>query len=201
MSPQLTRFLILLALIALVIIGLHVKSCDSPIATLTSSNPEATILISPEEIKSIEDIGEWVFLNIEDEEIVDTVEKHIFTSDDALSRIYTGNLHFGIDTKELQGKDWFTASGDTAKLALPAIKLLDEDFINEAQTRTFYETGNWDATAMKALYDKAHRQMRNRCITLKNLKAAQDNAEQEISAFIQAFGFKEVQLSFESPAL
>lgn len=185
--------LLLAALTAVVF--LYAKCTDEPLVSVTKTN-EGKILISPEEIRQIEDIGQWVFLNVETEELVDTVRKHLLTSDDALSRIYTGTLHFGLNMEKLRGTDWFSVQGDTANLSLPAIELMDEEFINEAKTRTFYEVGEWDAATLKKLYERAKSQMARRCVTDKNLKAAQDNAEQEITTFIKSFGFKEVNLSF-----
>lgn len=189
----LTLFLVALAAAAF----LYVKCSNEPLVAVTKTNP-GKMLISPEEIRQIEDIGQWVFLNIETEEMVDTVRKHLLTSDDALSRIYTGTLHFGLDMEKVKGTDWFTAQGDTAYLSLPAVELMDEDFINEAKTRTFYEVGEWNAATLKVLYERARQQMKNRCLTDRNLKAAQDNAEREICAFIRSFGFKEVNLSFSN---
>lgn len=180
---------------ALVVLFCYIKCKEEPLVALETTN-EGKILISPEEIRDIEEIGQWVFLNIETEEMVDTVRKHLITSDDALSRIYTGTLHFGLNMEKLKGSDWFFTSGDTARIYLPAIELMDENFINEAKTRTFYQEGDWDATAMKALYNKAKDLMKERCVTEKNLKTAQDNAEQEITSFIKSFGFKEVELAF-----
>mgnify|MGYP007022125762 FL=1 len=43
--------------------------------------------ITPEQIKSIKEIGEWEFLSISDEELVDTIRVGIF-SNDRLARIY-----------------------------------------------------------------------------------------------------------------
>lgn len=175
----------------------YVKCSDEPLLSITKTN-EAKILISPEEIRQIEDIGQWVFLNVEAEEMVDTVRKYILKSDEALSRIYTGTLHFGVNLDKLKGREWFTIHGDTACLDLPAVELMDEEFINEAKTRTFYEVGEWDAETLKVLYEKAKAQMKERCITDKNLKTAQDNAEHEITTFIKSFGFNEVELSFSN---
>lgn len=191
------RWLIPLALLGVIaLIFLELKSCSTSDMGFVSSNPEGELLISPEEIRSIEDIGQWVFLNMETEEMADTVRRNLFSKDDALSRIYTGTLHYGIDMSELKGTDWFTVSGDTARLSLPAIRLMDEEFINEAKTRTFYQHGDWDGDAFKALYQKARGKMLQRCSTPKNMKIARENAEQEITLFIQSFGFKEVELLF-----
>ena len=93
-------FLILL-LIALIVVWM--KSCNGPILDIESSNPENAIYISPEEIRSIEDIGQWVFLSVESEEIVDTTRRHFFGSDDALSRIYVCNKKLGLSMRSVNG--------------------------------------------------------------------------------------------------
>ena len=91
------KWVLLLILVLIAVVVLWMKSCNGPILDIETSNPENKILISPEEIRSIEDIGQWVFLNVESEEIVDTTRRHFFRSDDALSRIYVCNMRFGID--------------------------------------------------------------------------------------------------------
>ena len=197
MNKKLFPWAVLLALVAVIaVVLLGIRLVKNPPISFSNTNPEQKILISPEEIRSIEDIGQWVFLSVETEELVDTMRGHFLGQDDALARIYTGTMHFGIDMEEVRGADWFTCSGDTARLRLPAVKLMDEAFINEAKTKTFYEVGAWDSAVLKILYQKARRQMIQRCVTSKNLKRAQENAEQEITQFITSFGFQEVEMEF-----
>ena len=62
---------------------------------VTVSNTEK-VSLTPTQIKSIESIGQWEFLAVSDEEIVDTV-KHGFFSDSELIRIYYGTLRLGLD--------------------------------------------------------------------------------------------------------
>lgn len=38
--------------------------------------------------------------------------------------------------------EWAQAHGDTVTLRLPAVHLLDKNFIDEARTKVFYESGN-----------------------------------------------------------
>ena len=91
------------------------------------------------QIQSIREIRQWEALAIECEEMVDTAEEHFF-GDKNLVRIYTGTLRLGVDMKNATD-DWFTAKGDTALLKLPQITLLNPEFIDEARTRTFTESG------------------------------------------------------------
>ena len=53
------------------------------------------IEVSEAQITSMKEIGEWEFLSINDEELIDTV-RHGFFGDDELSRIYYGTLRLGI---------------------------------------------------------------------------------------------------------
>ena len=52
------------------------------------------IEVSEAQIISMKEIGEWEFLSINDEELIDTV-RHGFFGDDELSRIYYGTLRLG----------------------------------------------------------------------------------------------------------
>ncbi|MBQ7149971.1 MAG: DUF4230 domain-containing protein, partial [Prevotella sp.] len=98
--------------------------------TVATSNK--SINLSPTVVQSIEQIGEWEFLAIHDEELVDTSYSSLF-SEKHLIRIYKGTLRLGIDLREAKA-GWLTTRGDTVIVKLPAIKLLDENFIDEAQT-------------------------------------------------------------------
>ena len=53
------------------------------------SGDTSEMIMTPSEIESIRRIGQWEFMAINDEELVDTVRKGFF-SDDHLVRIYSG---------------------------------------------------------------------------------------------------------------
>lgn len=188
----------LLVIIFIIYFVFSLRKCGTGEALIDvyTNDQKGQITLSPEQIASIEDIGEWVFLEVEAEEMVDTVRKNMILSDDALSRIYVGTLHFGINMKTLTGKNWITCHGDTATLRLPKVKLLDTKFINEAKSRTFYQEGSWDNKAMANLYSNARNKMIRRHNTPENQRLAQESAEVEITKFIKAFGFKTVELLF-----
>lgn len=57
------------------------------------------ICVTPTQIRAIEDIGEWEFLSVSDEELIDTVA-HGFFGDSELVRIYYGTLRLGINLHE-----------------------------------------------------------------------------------------------------
>lgn len=141
---------------------------------------------TPITIERMRQIGEWEFLAVSDEEMVDTVVKRLLSKDE-LIRVYYGELHLGIDMKEL-ADDAITHQGDTVVVNLPEIKLLDENFIDEARTKTFYESGSWNADVLEKLYDKAKRQMKSRCMTKENLATARENAESSVEAMLISLG-------------
>jgi uncharacterized SAM-binding protein YcdF (DUF218 family) len=91
--------------------------------------------ITPQQIQSIKEIGEWEFLSISDEEMVDTIRHGIF-SDDHLVRIYYGTMRLGVNLKQVE-PGWIVTRGDTIEITLPQISLLDHDFIDEARTKSF----------------------------------------------------------------
>ena len=153
------------------------------------------INITPQQIQLIKDIGEWEFLSVSNEELVDTVRKGLF-SDDHLVRIYYGTLRLGIDLNKAK-KAWIKTQGDSVMVTLPKIGLLDKDFIDEARTKAFYESGRWTAADREALYRKAHRQMIAHCLTPENLRSAQDNADQQFRKMLKAMGFNYVSIDFE----
>ena len=97
--------------------------------------------VTPTQIMSIKAIGEWEFLSVNAEELVDTVRKGFF-SDDELARIYYGTLRLGIDMSQLEA-GWIETNGDSVTLLLPQVGLLDAAFIDEARTKSFFESGKW----------------------------------------------------------
>lgn len=68
---------------------------------------------TPTQIQSIRDIGEWEFLSVSAEEMVDTVRKGFF-SDDELVRIYYGTLRLGINMQNLS-EDAIRVQSDTSR--------------------------------------------------------------------------------------
>lgn len=156
---------------------------------------DRTIDITPTVIKSIEDIGEWAFLEIDNEEIVDTV-RHGFFSDDRLVRIYYGTVRIGINLKETH-EGWMAVENDTLKARLPKVRLLDDNFIDETRTKAFIETGKWSHQDRKALYDRAMAKMKRRCLTKENYKTAQDNAVEQFTAMLRAIGYDKVRVEVE----
>lgn len=151
--------------------------------------------ITPEQIKAIKAIGQWEFLSVSDEEIVDTLRKGIFT-DDHLVRIYYGTLRIGIDMHKVK-PGWITVSGDSVRVTLPKVGLLDEDFIDETRTKSFYESGRWSASDREAMYRRAYAKMRKACLTPSNITSAADNADAQMRNMLGSMGFRHIIIRFE----
>ena len=150
---------------------------------------------TPTQIQSIKAIGEWEFLSVSLEELTDTVRKGFF-SDDELARIYYGTLRLGINMHQVE-PGWLTAEGDSVSLLLPKVTLLDRDFIDEARTKPFFESGKWKPEDREALYRQAHERMLLNGLTKENLAAAEDNAREQITSLMRAMGFRKVTITFK----
>lgn len=156
---------------------------------------DQTIDITPEQIKSIKAIGEWEFLSISDEEMVDTIRKGIF-SDDHLVRIYYGTMRLGINLKQVE-PGWIVTRGDTISVTLPPIGLLDRDFIDEARTKSFYENGSWEAKDREALLKRAYHRMLRRGLTPQNLQSARENGDAQVRQVLRSMGFQQISIKYK----
>lgn len=153
-----------------------------------------SIGLTPTQIESIKAIGEWEFLSISTEELVDTTRKRLF-SDDHLVRIYYGTLRLGIDMKQVE-PGWFRQRNDTLFLTLPKIGLLDRDFIDEARTKSFFESGTWKAEDREALYKRAYQKMTAHCLTPVNIRTAEDNARESFRKLMRSMGYQKTDITF-----
>ena len=161
-----------------------------------SFGSDTQIDVTPTQIMSIKAIGEWEFLSINAEELVDTVREGFFTND-KLARIYYGTLRLGIDMSQLE-PEWIEASGDSVMLQLPKVGLLDAAFIDEARTKSFFESGKWSPEDKEALYKKAYRQMKAHCLTKENLQTAEINGEEQMRNMMRSMGFKNVKITWKN---
>ena len=184
--------LVAVAVVAIVLIARHYIHKVSTTSTPAVIAKNEKIDITPLQIRSIEQIGEWSFLEINDEELVDTV-RHGFFSDDKLVRIYYGTLRLGINLKEAH-EGWLAFEGDTLCAVLPPIRLLDNNFIDEARTRSFIESGKWTHQDRKAMYDRAALMMRQRCLTRANYQTARSNAKAQFEQMLRSMGYDKVKV-------
>lgn len=151
--------------------------------------------ITPAQIVAIQNIGQWEFLAISDEELVDTVNRGFF-SDDELIRIYYGTVRLGIDLHQAK-PHWIRQQGDSLLVELPPITLLDRNFIDETRTRSFFETGKWSHEAREQLYQRAYDKMIARCMTKENIQIAQANAKVQFTQLLRSMGFEKIKIDFE----
>lgn len=178
---KLTIMLASLAIIAVVVCLVWFCNATKESTLSFSSNEE--IDFTPTIVERMRSIGQWEFLSISDEELIDTVRTGFFT-DDELVRIYYGTLSIGIDLRDCS-KDWISTKGDTIFVTLPEVKLLDQNFIDEASSRSFFETGSWSNKDRKAMYERARQRMLSRCLTEENLNTARLNAREQIGRMLR----------------
>lgn len=179
---------IAVAILAGIIILWWLKGCISK--TELSLDVDQSINITPQQITNIKAIGEWEFLAVASEELVDTVRKGIL-SDDHLARIYYGTVRLGINMHQVEPR-WIVATGDSITVTLPQPGLLDKDFIDEARTKSFYESGKWSHQDREKLYQKAYRQMLSHSLTKENLDNARENGEAQFRRMMKTMGFEHV---------
>ncbi len=156
---------------------------------------EQKIQETPTTITSIQEVAEWEFLTVQLEEVVDTTLKKTFSGTRS-TRIYTGTARLGIDMKNVK-ENWLNCHGDTAKVQLPKITLLDKNIIDDTKTRVFYESGKVSATLKEGMYQNAKKRMKKDALTDENLVAAKENAESQFRSMFYALGYKVIDIEFE----
>jgi hypothetical protein len=184
--------IVVAAIVALVALWWIVSGISQSEVTL-DVNQE--IDLTPEQITSIEAIGEWEFLAIANEELVDTTRKGFF-KDDHLVRIYYGTVRLGINMKNVE-PGWIQTGGDSIVVTLPQPGLLDKNFIDEARTKSFFETGKWSHQDRDKLYQKAYRQMLAHCLTPANLRSARENGEALFTKMMKSIGYERVSVRWQ----
>lgn len=190
----------LLELIAIgVLVLVAMNKCENLIDSTTKvEEPPIEIVKTPINVTSLQEIGKWEFLTIEDDEIIDTLRKG-FLSDDVLTRVYHGTVRIGVDMTKMK-KEWIMYNKETDSLfvQLPKVGLLDKKFIDEARTDSYYESGKWDKQAYKQLLRKAEQQMERRCLTSKNIKTAEQNGKAAAQQLFNSLGYDNVRVTFTS---
>ena len=185
---KISRKTIFFAIMVLLLVGIVLVYLNKDNSFALSKDDK--INITPTQIQSIRDIGQWEFLTINNEEIIDTV-RHGFFGDAELVRIYYGTLRLGIDLQDA-GEDFIEPKGDSIIVMLPPVKLLDHNFIDEARTKSFFEKGEWKAKDRDDLYQRAYQAMIDRCLTTPNIKSAERNATRQFYKLMKSMGFENV---------
>ena len=73
---------------------------------------------------------------------------------------------------------------DTVYVTIPEIRLLDQNFIDEARTKSFFESGKWSNADRQAMYDRARERMIWRCMNPENKKVARENAIEQVQKML-----------------
>lgn len=194
---QLSEWILItiLSLILLVIVLLAIAVYKAS-KTHVGIGVENRIELTPTQITAMKAIGEWEFLAISDEEMVDTVRRGLFSNDE-LVRIYYGTLRLGINMHKVQPR-WIEQRADSLLVTLPPVELLDTDFIDEARTQSFYESGSWSTADMEALYRRAYSAMLSRCMSPQNIRSAEDNALTQFHQLMKSMGYNNVVIRFQA---
>ena len=166
--------------------------------TLTNSNDavEKPIEQSPEEIVRLQAIGQWEFLSVEAEELVERHYSGLMSERDLVC-IYRGTLRIGVDMRKLPS-DWVEMKERSAILHLPQPSLLDEDFLDESRTTVFVEQGIFRPEERDAMRTEAKEKMKKRAMTAENLSIARRNAEAQFQKLFLAMGYEDVVVEFDA---
>ena len=92
---------------------------------------------------------------------------------------------------------WLRADADSIVVTLPQPGLLDKNFIDEARTKSFFESGKWSHQDRDKLYQKAYRQMLAHCLTPENLRSARENGEALFIKMMKSMGYERVNVRWQ----
>lgn len=161
-----------------------------------SIGSDSTINVTPERIAEIKRLGQWEFLTVEDEVVVDTIRYRHIVSDDRLTCIYHGTVRLGINLDHASA-DWISNHNDTIKVLLPAPSILDSNFIDEASTEVFYQNGRWGAYARELMYRRAVVRMKAFALSPENMKIVKEAATDRFTSLFKSLGAKDVTVTFD----
>lgn len=162
--------------------------------TYTDSAVDKPIAQSPEEIVHLRSIGQWEFLSVESEELVERHHTGLMSDRDLIC-IYRGTLRIGVDLRKLP-EDWVEVKGRNAIVHLPQPSLLDENFLDETRTTVFMEQGLFRAEEREAMIAEAKNKMKQRALSPDNLSIARRNAESQFQKLFLAMGYEDVIVEF-----
>ena len=118
---------------------------------------------------------------------------------DEVKRRYTGRLSVGIDMTQLQDS-CYAVSGDTITVTLPAVRLLDTNFIDESRTRTLIADNEEFADnpqVKKAMLEKARRRLAAQGADSETVAECRQRAAAEVKERFSAIGYSTVVVVFE----
>ena len=195
------RFYITAALLCLAVgvaayIALRSVFSGSSLTTEAEERIERT----PAVVDSIRSIGQWELASVELSVDVDTIRKRwIGLVKDEVKRRYTGKLSIGIDMTQLHDS-CYAVSGDTITVTLPAVRLLDTNFIDESRTRTLIADNEEFADnpqVKKAMLEKARRRLAAQGADSETVAECRQRAAAEVKERFSAIGYSAVVVVFE----
>lgn len=184
--------------VCLIVMVAVLYMCHAAKSVTAGHQTEVVVTPTPVNLDSIRAIGQWAFLTVEMDEVVDTVDRGLFSSD-RISVAYHGTLHYGINVAEAR-PGWVTIVGDTAvTVVLPPVKLLDDRFLDERNVKVYEGRDDMDfinkPTVRAALVRKAKAAMIRR--GRENIPEARGKAETEVRRIFSQHGYKKIVVSFE----
>lgn len=184
--------------VCLIVVVAVLYMCHAAKSVTAGHQTEVVVTPTPVNLDSIRAIGQWSFLTVEMDEIVDTVDRGLFSSD-RISVAYHGTLHYGINVAEAR-HGWVTIVGDTAvTVVLPPVRLLDDRFLDERNVKVYEGRDDMDfinkPTVRAALVRKAKAAMIRR--GRENIPEARGKAETEVRRIFSQHGYKKIVVSFE----
>ena len=165
-----------------------------------TTEAEERIERTPAVVDSIRSIGQWELASVELSVDVDTIRKRwIGLVKDEVKRRYTGKLSIGIDMTQLHDS-CYAVSGDTITVTLPAVGLLDTNFIDESRTRTLIADNEEFADnpqVKKAMLEKARRRLAAQGADSKTIADCSQRAASEVTDRFSAIGYATVVVLFK----
>ena len=68
---------------------------------------------------------------------------------------------------------------------MPKVSLLEENVIDEARTKSLYQSGRWRDEDRALMLASAKKKMKSRGLSVENIKTAEDNAKIQIKKMIE----------------
>lgn len=200
--PKYIKGLVIVAAFALIALlaaaWVRCSRSDEPIAEFKLVS-EKEIAVTPQVVKSIKDIRQWEFVKLTDEEVIDTVRKVALWPDDRLVLVFYGTPRIGIDLSDASD-NWVVNRNDSIILTLPQPRLLDTNFIDEALTEVFAQSGKWSASDRERMYESARSKMVARALSDDNLQRVRNAAQERFSTIFMSLGAANVEMRYAGDA-
>ena len=192
--------LIFSAIVAVVIIiaGLWAYSAIKGVPVFKLFHKENKMEQTATVLRSIKNTHQWVFLTVEDEEVV--FRKHGWMEED-VAKIYPSYYELGIELDdsmkwvEIQDNNGFRV----ASLRLPPIKLLNENGFDDTKVKNIYGDAD-DAKEQIAMREEAELKLKRRAMSGDNIKQAKKSAEDHFRNLFTVLKCDSVDIKWQSSA-